>query len=146
MKDELIVDGQKYIREDLCKQDVIYVPKKIGLWGTGRDNESIHIMNPQQQFLYKDSGYESYGVMGGLSDQNSGKNYKLVKVDKPKAGKIYFISGNADPIDCTNELWRYKLYLTDSIYCYWDKSFGFCKINICEMRWKHYYEVVRVDN
>ena len=133
MKEELVVDGQKYIREDLCQQDSVMVPDNIKFaligedLGIVRNGRTLHEMN------------NNFDVSDFMRVSESG--FKLVKVDKPRAGRVYVVNDTpigSDDYDCLDDMDMYKLYLDDDKYCYWSDSGG---IRVSELDWNDYYEV-----
>jgi len=157
------------------KPEIVFVPKEIGLLNV---MGITAIRNPINQALCKFPNDKSFEVIQGnknriLTDNfwlqkvisheknylvkiyndelNTGNNYYLEKVDKPEAGKVYFITfnGNVD-VDIKN-IYHYVIFLSDKTYCCWCKSEkeGYFAVCINNLKWEEqvdvdYYEVKKV--
>ena len=150
IKEEL---GNAQIHLEFCKdalnnykeeENIVFVPKSINLNGRNGTEHTILINNNNGQSLYKLTENQSYSVSAGFWNDNNGKNYKLVEVDKLVANKLYYVT---DYSDFTDDIKFYKIFLDEEYYVYWsencDDKFYLVRVSDCD--WEHYYEVVRID-
>ena len=147
IKEEL---GNAQIHLEFCKdalnnykeeEDIVFVPKSINLNGRNGTKHTIIINNDNGQSLYKLTENKSYSVSSGFWNDNNGKNYKLVEVDKPEANKLYFVVEGGD-LSYISYIHHYIITIDKDTYVYWDNN---DKLKYSNSEWKHYYEVVRID-
>ena len=150
IKEEL---GNAQIHLEFCKdalnnykgeEDIVFVPKSINLNGRNGTEHAILINNDNGQSLYKLTENKSYSVNSGFWNDNNGKNYKLVEVDKPVANKLYFVT-DKESFNSINILTNYKIYLNEKYHCSWENNNEHYQVDVYGFNWKHTYEVVRVD-
>lgn len=124
--------------------ETVFVPKEIGL--TTFEDGTMALQNGNGQWLMIDSNGK-YSVDAsdiGYSD-NTGSNYKLVKVDKLEVGKLYFVTDNINN-NYISELTGYRFILdNESNKLFWIENNNYWSVVINCIDWKDYYEVVKVE-
>ena len=128
----------------------VYVPKEIGLINL-RDN-LVSIMNPLGQHLSKSFIIDGFSVSGGFKSNNTGHSHYYEKVDAPKANNLYLVENHRYGLTHSSlptmlNISRYKIYLTDLIYCYFAPSTYLSKeyyeVPVGHCVWNHYYKIVK---
>ena len=148
IKEEL---GNAQIHLEFCKdalnnykeeENIIFVPKSIKIASSNDGSGSAYIINDVEQGLIKIFNAKSFSV-STCSDgnDNTGSNYKLVEVDKPVANKLYFVV-QGDDLSYISYIHHYIITIDKDTYVYWDNN---DKLKYSNSEWKHYYEVVRID-
>ena len=133
---------QSISRDSLsCNDDkLIFVPKSIKISSYNSNSDSAVIMNDLEQGIYKARSHKGFVVTNWTND-NTGKNYKLVEVAYPEPNKLYFIV-QGDDLSYTNYMFHYIITIDKDNYVYWNNN---DKLRYGSMNWDHYYEVVRID-
>lgn len=100
------------------KEDVIMVPDSIGIWAWG-DATSIWICNPAKQCLVYWTHENAYFVI-----KTSTIKAKLVKVDKPKAWKLYYQTDEDLEDSNLEDIENYVICLWKDSFVSWQDSYG----------------------
>ena len=135
-----IEELKKYVESKDAEK--VFVPKGIGLYYDG----DLWIINPKNQSLSYCNDNKNYDVFSERrsDNENTGSNFELVKVDKPEAGKLYFVTDQNNMCQAS-DLSRYKLYLDEEHYCYWIEYDEWYATSIGEVCWDNCYEVRKVE-
>ena len=124
-----------------------YVPKEIRLT-KATPTQSIGIINPLGQCLYKNTSYE-FSVIDGLESDNTGDNFYYRKVDKHMLSNVvenvmYLVTDNDDfELDELTDMTGYVIFISKTKCCTWgERDEGYYPVELDTDRWENYYEII----
>ncbi len=126
-------------------EEKVYVPKEIGLADENDSDGSAFIVNDLGQSLWrpKPSTFKSFST-GSRNNENTGDNYYLKKVEKPEAGKAYFVT-DCEALYNVDSLFQYRIFLNEKTQCCWNKLNEYYSASVNISEWDYYYEIVKED-
>jgi hypothetical protein len=138
------------------RKEVIYVPKKIGLKTEYEENIMLRNNNGQWLGIYERTYKYYINSSNIVGSDNTGKNYKLVKVKKPKKGKLYYMETDRYRIiskeiknNLLTDITNYCFMLDDYYYIYWCGYGSYYNIEVDCIKDKYgpyyFYEVVKIN-